>query len=390
MNKKKKKKTTGCCLTFTTGDPDLNMKFFNRYADDDSDNKSKDTSGDSLDAVNDAVADAGASTGADSGSTDAGVADTGASSEGNGDGAGMSESLKQKLTEKRETKRYYVRPQNIFCANKLDVLKALIDAGKQNCSVYTLKNLDDHDDVHQLTSDDIIYYYDNEVLYDKNHVKVMDYDLFIKHEEERKKFETDTDKVSKKDFVNEYDDRMTAETIVEDLKDKTEGLEEENMNTAVDYENAYNHRVEFLDINDRKYFNDIETSTNYEDILDLLTYGNVDMEIFKQYAGENASLEDFAAFICDKNSEWKDKDPFDLDWDDPEDTELGDFTESLIQENTPDEEETCCICGEPIQGYGNNPRPVKEEGRCCDACNLKFVIPARIRAMNNNEDQDHE
>ena len=48
-------------------------------------------------------------------------------------------------------------------------------------------------------------------------------------------------------------------------------------------------------------------------------------------------------------------------------------------------EEICCICGEPIEGYGNNPRPYKHEGRCCDACNSKFVIPARLAKLNNPE-----
>ena len=48
-------------------------------------------------------------------------------------------------------------------------------------------------------------------------------------------------------------------------------------------------------------------------------------------------------------------------------------------------EEICCICGEPIEGYGNNPRPYKHEGRCCNACNSKFVIPARLAKLNNPE-----
>jgi hypothetical protein len=38
---------------------------------------------------------------------------------------------------------------------------------------------------------------------------------------------------------------------------------------------------------------------------------------------------------------------------------------------------TCCICGEPIEGFGNNAEPVAT-GRCCDACNIKFVLPARM------------
>jgi hypothetical protein len=38
----------------------------------------------------------------------------------------------------------------------------------------------------------------------------------------------------------------------------------------------------------------------------------------------------------------------------------------------------CCICGEESEGYGNNPDPVRSSGECCDACNRKFVIPARL------------
>ena len=45
------------------------------------------------------------------------------------------------------------------------------------------------------------------------------------------------------------------------------------------------------------------------------------------------------------------------------------------------DEHKCCICGEPIEGYGNNPFPVKTEGDCCDKCNAEVVIPARIEKM---------
>ena len=48
---------------------------------------------------------------------------------------------------------------------------------------------------------------------------------------------------------------------------------------------------------------------------------------------------------------------------------------------------TCCICGEESTGYGNNPEPFKHEGRCCDACNLKFVIPARLEQVENSEEK---
>lgn len=46
----------------------------------------------------------------------------------------------------------------------------------------------------------------------------------------------------------------------------------------------------------------------------------------------------------------------------------------------------CCICGKEFEGYGNNPYPIghdvySEEDRCCDKCNLDYVIPARIALL---------
>lgn len=46
----------------------------------------------------------------------------------------------------------------------------------------------------------------------------------------------------------------------------------------------------------------------------------------------------------------------------------------------------CCICGKVFEGWGNNPDPVTDENgnlfpedaRCCDECNGKYVIPARL------------
>lgn len=49
---------------------------------------------------------------------------------------------------------------------------------------------------------------------------------------------------------------------------------------------------------------------------------------------------------------------------------------------------TCCICGDEFTGYGNNPYPYKEDGVCCDACNRKYVIPARLRAFRSNKVDD--
>ena len=42
--------------------------------------------------------------------------------------------------------------------------------------------------------------------------------------------------------------------------------------------------------------------------------------------------------------------------------------------------EKCCICGCKFIGFGNNPYPLvtDDESRCCDYCNMRLVIPARI------------
>ena len=180
---------------------------------------------------------------------------------------------------KRYVRRYYIRPQNIFCSNKAEILKALIELDDNNCSVYTLNNLGDDKDVSKLMTSDIIYYYDDGILYDKNKVKVMDYDLSIKKEEDRKKF-ANVDKAPEKEFKAEYEDRMTDATELEE-----------------------------------SFFN--------------------------------------------------------LDFDD-----YNVFGEKLTEAK----ERYCCICGEPIEGYGNNPEPYMsaDEGQCCAGCNLKFVIPMRL------------
>jgi hypothetical protein len=193
------------------------------------------------------------------------------------------------LTEaKRYIKRYYIRPQNVFASNKAEILQRLaeVEADGANCSVYSLKALDDHDDVHLLQPKDIIYYYDEGVLYDKNHVPVLDYDLNVKNEEERPKISADA--TSDERFKDVYQDRMTDRTFAESFEDF------------------------------------------YMDFDDVNVYG------VKLKEGKEA-------------------------------------------------EYTCCICGEDFEGYGNNPAPYRESGKCCDACNRKFVIPARLAQLQDKE-----
>jgi hypothetical protein len=170
---KRKRKTPYSSISYTTGDIALNIGRFNQAM--------------------------GTAEG-----REAGVSGVGALAEG------------AKLREaKRYVRRYYIRPQNIFCSNKAEIIKALIDLDDANCSIYTLNNLGDEKDVSKLMNSDIIYYYDDGILYDKNRVKVMDYDLSIKKEENRKHF-ANTDKAPEKEFNQEYSDRMTKNTELEE------------------------------------------------------------------------------------------------------------------------------------------------------------------------------
>ena len=47
----------------------------------------------------------------------------------------------------------------------------------------------------------------------------------------------------------------------------------------------------------------------------------------------------------------------------------------------------CCICGNRIEGFGNEPWPiVLEPGeRCCDLCNITEVVPARLRQLREHK-----
>lgn len=38
----------------------------------------------------------------------------------------------------------------------------------------------------------------------------------------------------------------------------------------------------------------------------------------------------------------------------------------------------CVLCNQSFEGYGNNPEPLSDKGRCCDICNDIKVIPARL------------
>lgn len=41
-------------------------------------------------------------------------------------------------------------------------------------------------------------------------------------------------------------------------------------------------------------------------------------------------------------------------------------------------QKTCSICKKKYSGFGNNAEPVNNK-RCCDDCNGRVVIPARLK-----------
>jgi hypothetical protein len=260
---------------------------------------------------------------------------------------------------KRYVRRYYIRPQNIFCSNKAEIIKALIELDDKNCSIYTLNNLGDDKDVSKLMNSDIIYYYDDGILYDKNRVKVMDYDLSIKKEEERKHF-ANVDKAPDKEFKAEYEDRMTDATELEESHDVLDGA----FNVVLDgiFDNCDYDVIsaDFTPMNDKVIITlnhnayDIEAAA--EELIACLDNAGIPT-IDWNTNGSNV-------FIFTLNPD----DAFDLDFDD-----VNVYGESLTEAK----HEDCCICGEPIDGNGRSPEPYMsaDRGLCCSSCHLHFVAP---------------
>ena len=45
----------------------------------------------------------------------------------------------------------------------------------------------------------------------------------------------------------------------------------------------------------------------------------------------------------------------------------------------------CCFCKKTYDDFGNNAEPLVLNGKCCDECNTKKVIPARIWTITAKE-----
>lgn len=98
-------------------------------------------------------------------------------------------------------------------------------------------------------------------------------------------------------------------------------------------------------------------------------------------------LSDDAYYRLDEIVEQKYGDGYDRDWE-PYYESLNSLKEEaeVAFDNDENEKQVCCICGEEYTGYGNNAEPYKE-GRCCDECNRKFVIPSRLNKLRSAKNE---
>ena len=49
-----------------------------------------------------------------------------------------------------------------------------------------------------------------------------------------------------------------------------------------------------------------------------------------------------------------------------------------------DDMETCVLCDSAISGFGHNPEPLADKGRCCDSCNHLVIVKIIHDAYNIN------
>ena len=187
----------------------------------------------------------------------------------------------------------------------------------------------------------------------------MDYDLSIKKEENRKHL-NNVNKTPDKEFKDVYSDRMTDATELEESY--TDALADSGYDIiGADFTEQGDQFVVSLNHN----ISDIEDAAN-----ELSTY-----------------LAEIGIFVTDWNTNGSNVIVFDVDTkiEDAFDLTFEDYN-VYGEKLTEAKENFCCICGEPIEGYGNNPEPFmsSDSGQCCDGCNLKFVIPMRLDQMKED------
>lgn len=60
-----------------------------------------------------------------------------------------------------------------------------------------------------------------------------------------------------------------------------------------------------------------------------------------------------------------------------------------MEKKGPDTRKKCPICRRRYDGLGHDAMPLWP-GRCCDRCNRDYVIPMRIRLVNQMKEQNEK
>lgn len=115
--------------------------------------------------------------------------------------------------------------------------------------------------------------------------------------------------------------------------------------------------------------------------VDEALHGNFELETFFKMA-KDIGLENFKDLETFLKNE---AEPGETEWETMLRYRASLGNDFKIKEELTENKETCVLCGKHIDGYGNNPAPLADEGKCCDSCNSKRVIPARLKAMKVNK-----
>jgi len=121
-------------------------------------------------------------------------------------------------------------------------------------------------------------------------------------------------------------------------------------------------------------FGDWDEERKKDFISDILGGGKKDRATIMTNIGKVAKVKEVgeSGFVVKKPEDWS-------TWSEQKQNEFADFIIGEAGEGASFEAvRTCCLCDKEYTGYGNNPAPVAEEGRCCDECNTTQVVPARL------------
>lgn len=121
-----------------------------------------------------------------------------------------------------------------------------------------------------------------------------------------------------------------------------------------------------------------------EPVVSEALHGNFELETFFEMAKDIGleNLRDLEKFLENE------AEPGETEWETMLRYRASLGNDFKIKEELAEDKEVCVLCGKHIDGYGNNPAPLADEGKCCDDCNATKVIPARLEASKEPVQED--